>query len=291
MAVLPVPPVLTAAHPAGMRVGGSWYPQGPPPAPIPLLPLRGPRGDTGDGELRSALALGQVELHYQPQIAVATGRLIRFEALLRWRHPHRGLLLPGLFLPAAEAGQAIHALGDWALRRAMEDAARWPDEIGVAVNVSARQLDRGGLAEAVAAMLARSGLRPARLEIELTETAALRDDSRAQTTIGALRALGTGLALDDFGTGYASLARLLDLRFDAVKIDRRFMAETRANDAVIASIVALARALGIRVVAEGVETESQLARIRAHGCGEAQGYLIGQALPPAETLALIQAMC
>ena len=290
MAALPVRPVVTAAHPAGMREGGSWHSHGPPPARMPLLPLRGPRGDAGDGEIHAALALGQVELHYQPQIAVATGRLIRFEALLRWRHPRRGLLPPGLFLPAAEAGLAIHALGDWVLRRAMEDAACWPEEIGVAVNVSARQLDRGGLAEAVASMLARSGLRPARLEIELTETAALRDDSRARTTIGALRALGAGLALDDFGTGYASLARLLDLRFDAVKIDRRFMAEARENDAVIASIVALARALGIRVVAEGVETPAQLARIRAHGCGEAQGFLIGRAMPLVETLALIRAM-
>lgn len=209
---------------------------------------------------------------------------------MRWRHPTQGLLPPARFLPLAEAAEAIHWLGAWAIRRAIDDAGRWPEEIGVAVNVSALQLEGKDLVKQVSDALAATGLAPARLEIELTETAASHDHAAAQATIARLRALGLRLALDDFGTGHATLARLIDLRFDALKIDRRFVTETVENDAVLASVVALARALGIRAVAEGVETQSQLSRIRAHGCHEAQGFLIGRPLPIDETMALIRAM-
>ena len=228
-------------------------------------------------DLRLALSRGEFELHYQPICDAGDGRVVSFEALLRWHHPVMGMLSPLDFIVLAEETGLIDEIGDWVLRTACTAAASWHDGIGVAVNVSAIQLRRVAFPLNVTAALAASGLTPHRLEIEITETA-LVQEPRSTDCIEDLRRLGVRIALDDFGTGYSSLSYLLHLNFDRIKLDRTFI--TNINDPrshiIVGSVVALGKALGMAITAEGVETEEQLEVARSYGCTEMQGYLFGR---------------
>jgi diguanylate cyclase (GGDEF)-like protein len=245
-------------------------------------------------DLRQALDSGELEMHYQPQIELASGQLIGFEALMRWRHPTRGLVPPSVFIPLAEESGLIVAMGAWALLVACRDAARWPGSLRVAVNVSAHQFERSPLEVHVIEALERSGLRAERLEVELTESALLQDNHRAIDLLTRLRALGVRIALDDFGTGFSSLAYLRRLPLDQLKIDRAFIADldhprvgARAR-AIVSAIHDLARALGLHTVAEGIETVGQQDVLADLGCSIGQGFLFAQALPRDATQAFVE---
>jgi EAL domain-containing protein (putative c-di-GMP-specific phosphodiesterase class I) len=233
-------------------------------------------------DLRAALTDGGLELHYQPQVKASSCELLGFEALARWRHPVRGLIPPGEFIPLAEETGLISALGEWVLRTACSEAARWTQPLKVAVNLSPREFQQGDLPELVFAILSETGLSPNRLEIEITETAIFADMSRALSILRRLKALGISIAMDDFGTGYASLATLQAFPFDKIKIDRSFVGqvETSPQAAVIVrAVLGLGRSLGIGVVAEGVETAEQMRFLVGENCEELQGYLFGKPQP------------
>jgi diguanylate cyclase (GGDEF)-like protein len=237
-----------------------------------------------EADLREAEARGELELHYQPLADLQDFSLRGFEALLRWRHPRRGLVPPSEFVPVAEETGLILPVGEWALRRACADAAAWPRPVKVAVNLSAAQFAGTGVPALVAAVLADSGLPPARLEIEITESVLLAEEDRVIAALHALRALGVRVALDDFGTQYSSLSYLRRFPFDKIKIDRSFVrdaAERRECRAIVRSVAGLARELGMAATAEGVETAEHLALACAAGCTEGQGYLIGRPKPAA----------
>jgi len=259
-----------------------------------------------DLELRRACTEGEFELHYQPQVCLLTGRPTGAEALLRWRHPQRGLLSPDKFIEALATSSVAPAVGRWIIERACEDASAWPQvddrQLSIGVNLFPVQLDGERLPGEVDYALARSGLRSAHLELELTETIALRDDGIAASALANLRARGIRVAYDDFGTGYASLSVLRRLPVDRVKIDRSFVRDVLANRgdaAIVRSILLIARNFDLRVIAEGVETPAQADLLRELGCHEAQGFLYSPALPACdfaqwvrsrmETLALRQA--
>jgi diguanylate cyclase (GGDEF)-like protein len=236
-------------------------------------------------DVRQALELGQMLLLYQPKVDLHTGRTAGVEALLRWRHPTRGLLLPGEFLPAVEGSGVIAPLTEWVLRQALADAAAW-HRIGrdwaVAVNVSARNLDQPDFAATVVRLAAEAGVPPGRLQIEVTETALPVDLGTAAHTLEALAAAGFGTALDDFGVGYASLSHLRSLELAEVKIDRTFVAGigvTAEDGEVVRSLIQLAHGLGLSVCAEGVETPATAAWLREAGCDRAQGHLYSRAVP------------
>jgi diguanylate cyclase (GGDEF)-like protein/PAS domain S-box-containing protein len=236
------------------------------------------------GELREALAQGQFELRYQVQVRVADGTVTGYEALLRWRHPERGEVPPDRFVPLAEETGLIVPIGAWALRTACAEAAAWPLPHKVAVNLSAVQLGDPDLPGLIADALATSGLAPARLELEITETAMIADRARTTSILERIKALGVAIAMDDFGTGHSSLATLRAFAFDKIKLDRSFMAELDRGPqaaAVIRAVLALGSSLHIPVLAEGVETAAQLAFLREQGCDEAQGYLLGRPEPAA----------
>ena len=246
---------------------------------------------TMERELRVAIAARQFELYYQPQFAAdadAFEKPAAVEALIRWRHPERGMIPPDRFIPVAEDNGLILAIGDWALREACKQLAQWKrDGIGprrVAVNLSARQLRAADLVEQVAGILAHYQLEEGELELEITESAAMSNPAQALTQLEALRELGVTLAIDDFGTGYSSLAYLKRLPVQVLKLDRAFVRdiETDENDAAISTAtLALAHNLGLKVVAEGIETEGQSRFLRAHGCDLLQGYLYGRPEPAA----------
>jgi diguanylate cyclase (GGDEF)-like protein/PAS domain S-box-containing protein len=236
-----------------------------------------------ESELRSALVAGQLELHYQPQIDIGTGELVGVEALLRWRHPERGLLHPPDFMPLAEETGVIVPLGEWVLRTACTDAARWPG-LRVAVNLSAAELRHQDLTERVAGALAAVGLPPDRLELEVTEGLLLYDRPETFATLERLKALGVRIALGDFGAGSSSLSSLRKFPFDRMKIDKSYMLELggrSATAAIVGAILQLGRSLGIPACAEGVETQDQLTRLSQEGCQEAQGFLLGRPGPAA----------
>ena len=241
-------------------------------------------------DLRHALAGGQLELFYQPLVHAGDGSISGFEALLRWRHPERGLVSPAIFIPVAEEIGLIDAIGAWALRRACRDAAGWPGTRKVAVNLSPAQFRGGTLVEDVANALAASGLPPGRLELEITESVMLQDDDSVLATLHGLRALGVRIAMDDFGTGYSSLSYLRRFPFDKLKIDQSFV---RGMDdrgdclAIVRAVIGLGRSLGMAVNAEGVETPEQLAALRAEGCNELQGYLFSRPRPGSEVEAML----
>lgn len=239
-----------------------------------------------DLELRRACLEGQFELHYQPQIDLSTGCPTGAEALLRWRHPQRGLLRPEAFIDALASSVVAPAVGHWILQRACRDAASWPEvecrRLAVAVNLFPVQLDDVRLLDEVDNALAASGLDPAQLELELTETIALRHDSMAEHLITQLRSRGVRVSFDDFGTGFASLSMLRRLPVDRVKIDHSFVRnviDDRGDEAIVRSIALMAQNFHMDVIAEGVETASQAAFLRDIGCGEAQGFLYAAALP------------
>ncbi len=234
-------------------------------------------------DLRKALALREFELHYQPQVDLETDSIVGFEALLRWRHPERGLVSPADFVPLAEEIGLMIPLGEWVLREACDQAARWPDGISVAVNVSPHQFaDTGRLVSVVAKSLASSGLPGRRLEIEITESVLLRHEQAVLAALHRLRAMGVRVAMDDFGTGYSSLSQLHSFPFDKIKIDRSFVkdrGDDASQNAIVRAITALGASLGMSTIAEGVETSDQLARIRAEGCRAVQGYLYSRPVP------------
>jgi len=229
-------------------------------------------------DLASAVARSQFETAFQPIVSLADDRVRGFEALVRWRHPERGLVSPEEFIPVAEETGAISHIGEWMLRRSLQAAACWPDRIGVAVNLSPSQF-RSGLAETVRDALRESGVDPARLELEITESVVLQDSERNLSILHALRGLGVGIALDDFGTGYSSLAYLRKFPFTRVKIDRSFMRGVDRDpeaQVIVRSVVDIGRGLGMQVTAEGIETRQELDCVRALGCDAAQGYFIGK---------------
>ena len=242
-------------------------------------------------ELRTAAARDQLVLHYQPVIELATREIVGAEALIRWDHPRRGFLHPNAFMDIAEESGAIVDVGRWVLRRACEDARSWQDRIpdaagvGVAVNVSRRQLRNPTIVDDVAEALAASGLSPGSLTVEITETALMTDTDAMVVLLDAFHRLGVVLAMDDFGTGYSSLAQLRTLPIDVLKIDKAFVdgiAREEEEWALAAAIVRMAASLEKGTVSEGVEHPSQLAHLRALGCQRAQGYLFLPPLPPAE---------
>lgn len=242
-----------------------------------------------DLELRRACDEEEFELHYQPQVDLVSGRPTGAEALLRWRHPERGLLTPDKFIDALANSSVNASVGRWILERACRDAANWPvidgRKLAVGVNLFPVQLDDERLLGEVDYALTSTGLAPARLELELTETIALRDDGIAASLLASLRARGVRVAYDDFGTGYASLSMLQRLPVDRVKIDRSFVRDVLANRgdaAIVRSILLIARNFNLRVIAEGVEAAAQAEMLRELGCAEAQGYLYSRALPLAE---------
>ncbi len=236
-------------------------------------------------ELRDALERDEFELWYQPWFDIRSGRIVGCEALLRWRHPTRGLIGPMEFLAIAEETGLIGRVGDWVLRRGCRDAAAWPGGIRLAINLSAAQFIGGTLFENVIGALVDSGLEPSRLELEITETLIIEDFEGTRETLGQLRHLGVGIALDDFGTGYSSLTHLRQLLFDRIKIDKSFVAEmlTRFEcEAIVSAVIALGKDLGVAITAEGVETQEQLAVLRAAGIVEVQGYFFSLPVSGAE---------
>jgi diguanylate cyclase (GGDEF)-like protein len=238
-----------------------------------------------ESDLRLALERGEFELFYQPLFDLEQNRICSFEALLRWRHPERGLVSPVEFIPVAEDTGLIVPLGAWVLREACARAAAWPDHIRVAVNVSAVQFHRGALHETILRALADSGLAPNRLEVEITESIFLDGGESTLRLLHALRALGVRIALDDFGTGYSSLSYLQSFPFDKLKIDRSFIQNLLTRDgasAIVRAITELAHALNIETTAEGVEETAQLMELRAHGCSSVQGFLFSEPMTTAE---------
>ncbi|MBB2203464.1 EAL domain-containing protein [Gluconacetobacter takamatsuzukensis] len=242
-------------------------------------------------ELRSALASRDgLFVFYQPIVDLSSGRVTSREALARWHHPQQGWISPGRFVPVAEQCGLVDRLGEFILNQACRSAAQWVDEAHVAVNVSAMQLGKGTLVDSVSAALAASGLPAERLEIEVTETALLSDEHRGIQDLLLLRDMGVRVSLDDFGTGYSSLAHLRTFAFDKIKIDGSFVRDALERPecaAVVRAIADLGKRLGVRIVAEGVETEDQLALVRAEGCREVQGYIYGRPAPSDEDAALV----
>ena len=231
-----------------------------------------------EADLRLALERDEFELVYQPLFDLEHNRICSFEALLRWRHPKRGLVSPAEFVPVAEDTGLIVPLGAWVIREACLQASSWPDHVRVAVNVSAVQFHRGALNESILRALADSGLAPNRLEIEITESIFL-EGGEALRLLHGLRSLGVRIALDDFGTGYSSLSYLQSFPFDKLKIDRSFIQNLLTRDGAIAivhAITELANTLGMETTAEGVEETAQLMELRAHGCSSVQGYLFAE---------------
>jgi predicted signal transduction protein with EAL and GGDEF domain len=236
-------------------------------------------------DLRQALVSGGFEIHYQPVVDLRDDKVTGCEALLRWRHPERGMISPAEFIPVAEDTGLIIELGEWVLRAACAEAASWPDHVRIAVNVSPVQLKCQTLALKVAGALAASGLRASRLELEITEAVLIRDDEAALAILHELRAIGVRIALDDFGTGYSSLSYLKRFPFDKIKIDRCFIsdiAEVDGSSAIVQAVVNIAASRNMTTTAEGVETQQQKERLRALGCTEMQGYLFSAAKPGSE---------
>jgi diguanylate cyclase (GGDEF)-like protein/PAS domain S-box-containing protein len=240
---------------------------------------------TMEQDLRQALADGEFEIYYQPLVDLGNDEVCGCEALLRWRHPERGMISPAEFIPVAENAGLIDELGDWVLRTACAEAALWPDHVHIAVNVSPIQLQCQTLAIKVASALAITGLKPDRLELEITEAVLIRDDEAALAILHQLRGIGVRIALDDFGTGYSSLSYLKRFPFDKIKIDRCFVSDIDAaggSSSIVQAVVNIAGALNMTTVAEGVETETQQALLRELGCTQMQGYLFSPPRPAAE---------
>ncbi|HET9642958.1 MAG TPA: EAL domain-containing protein, partial [Burkholderiaceae bacterium] len=244
--------------------------------------------------LRRAVERGELELHYQPKMSLRTRGITGVEALMRWRHPVLGMVSPAQFIPIAEETGLIESIGCWALRQACTDAVAWDKQglppLQMSVNLSARQLNNRRLVSDVSAILSETGFDPSRLELEITESAMMRNPEHAAALLRQLRDQGVSLAIDDFGTGYSSLSYLTRFALTTVKIDRSFvkdLAESSASQALTAGIVTLAHGLGMKVVAEGVETIEQLGCLRSHACDEIQGFWLCKPLPADEALAFM----
>jgi diguanylate cyclase (GGDEF)-like protein len=236
-------------------------------------------------DLRNAVARNEFEVYYQTVADFENGEVCGVEALIRWHHPERGMVPPGEFVPLAEETGLIVPIGEWVLRTACLQAAKWPKSVKLAVNLSPVQFKRGDLVEVVAAVLAASGLPPQRLELEITETVSLQRNAHNLEQLVGIKKLGVTIALDDFGTGFSSLSYLRSFPFDVIKIDRSFVAEMSSRKdcaAIVNAVIALGKSLGVETTAEGVETPEQFELLRTAGCVLAQGYMISKPLPAAE---------
>ena len=248
-----------------------------------------------DSALRTALERREFELHFQPQVDSDSGRIFGMEALIRWRHPDMGMVAPNRFIPLAEETGLILPIGQWVLRTACRQLRDWQRAgratLRMAVNVSARQLAEPDFVHSVTEVLADTGLSPACLELELTESAVMHDVAHAMSVMRELKKLGVMLAIDDFGTGYSSLAHLKRFEIDVLKIDQTFVRDLAADPddaAIVATIIALADNLGLEVISEGVETEEQVTFLRRHGCRQMQGYFFGRPMPAAAFLEMLE---
>jgi diguanylate cyclase (GGDEF)-like protein len=243
-------------------------------------------------ELQTAAERNELELHYQLQTSLADGKICGAEALMRWRHPKRGLISPAEFIPLAEETEAIIPMGEWALRTACRDAAEGRIPGTVAVNLSPVQFDREDLAETIHAILLETGLSPGRLEVEVTESTIMSDHSRGLHILRQLKAMGISVAMDDFGTGYSSLATLHAFPFDKIKLDQSFVKRLpgdAAAAAIVRTVLALGASLAIPVLAEGIETEAQWQFLAREGCAKGQGYLFAKPVSTAQLPAVIEA--
>jgi EAL domain-containing protein (putative c-di-GMP-specific phosphodiesterase class I) len=241
--------------------------------------------DQLEQDLQSALVNGEFELFYQPVVRLEDNKINSFEALLRWHHPERGIVAPAEFIPIAEEMGLIIPLGEWVLRTACAEAASWPDDIQVAVNVSSIQLANKNLVNVIVGAIASAGIPANRLELEITESVLLQNTYANFATLKKLHELGVQFAMDDFGTGYSSLGYLLSFPFRKIKIDRSFITglpDNKESRAIVRAITGLARSLSMQVTAEGVETAQQLEQVRILGCTEMQGYLFSPPRSPAE---------
>ena len=239
-------------------------------------------------DLRGALEHGQFEVWYQPQVYLTAGQLRGAEALLRWRHPQRGLVPPAAFVPLLEDLGLIRDVGAWVMKEVFAQARKW-DESGfvlprIALNLSLQQFDRGDLRSDVQALLQEAGIDPRRIELEITESAVMRDPAHSIAILNGFRSMGIHIAIDDFGTGYSSLAYLKRLPLTRLKIDYSFVRDIPKNsndEAIVRAIIALAHNLGLEVIAEGVETREQADFLKREGCAEAQGYRYSRPVPAA----------
>jgi diguanylate cyclase (GGDEF)-like protein/PAS domain S-box-containing protein len=241
-------------------------------------------------DLRAALMKGEFELYYQPIHDLGSNRIISFEALVRWNHPLRGMVAPMSFIPVAEETGLIVPIGEWVLRQACSEAARWSQDVRVAVNLSPVQFKSRNLVPTVIAALSASGLPPSRLELEITESVLLQDNEATLQTLHTLRDLGVRISMDDFGTGYSSLSYLRSFPFDKIKIDQSFIGDLGKREdsmAIVRAVTSLGKSLGIATTAEGVETSDQLSLLRTEGCTEVQGYLFSAPRPAAEVEKLL----
>ena len=235
-------------------------------------------------DLRLAIDHGELLLHYQPQVTMS-GDAIGFEALARWQCPKRGMVPPGTFIPIAEESSLIISLGEWVLREACREAASWPQPLTIAVNISPIQFRHGDLPRLIHSILLETGLAPAGLELEITESVMINDFSRAVSILNQLKSLGVKIAMDDFGTGYSSLSYLQSFRCDKIKIDRVFICDLEDNyhsRSIVRAVIGLGQSLDLPILAEGVETEAQHTFLVKEGCDEVQGYLTGRPLPIAD---------
>jgi EAL domain-containing protein (putative c-di-GMP-specific phosphodiesterase class I) len=249
-----------------------------------------------ESRLKNALARSELALHYQAKIEILSGRLMGWEALLRWRSPELGEVMPEEFIPVAEQSGLILPIGNWVLREACRQMRAWQD-LGMAagsmaINLSMRQFRQKDLTEEIRAALRDTGLEPGDLEIELTESSIMDNLASAATVLAELEQLGIRIAVDDFGTGHSSLSYLKTFSIHCLKIDRSFIRDIPGDEndtAIVHTIIALANSLGLTVIAEGVETDAQLDYLRANHCNQAQGYLFSRPLPPDDCLGLMQA--
>jgi diguanylate cyclase (GGDEF)-like protein len=233
-------------------------------------------------DLREAIEHKELELHYQPIVNVRGNVVSGFEALARWRHPAKGMVPPAVFIPVAEDSGLIVPLGEWALMEACRNAAQWPGDLKVAVNLSPVQFTAPNLFETIEQTLAKTGLAPHRLELEITERIFMENSENTLATLRRIKELGVRIAMDDFGTGYSSLSYLRSFPFDKIKVDRAFvsdLSERNEHVVIVQAVVSIARALGMTTTAEGVETEAQHQFLAALGCDEVQGYLFSPAVP------------
>ena len=243
-------------------------------------------------DLREAIQNDLLRPYYQPLVDLSSGRITGFKALVRWPHADRGMISPAEFIPVAEETGLIGAVGGLMLRRACMDAAQWPDDVRVAVNLSPLQFRVGDLLAQVMDTLKETGLAATRLELEITETLVLEKSSQVLATLHALRSLGVRISMDDFGTGYSSLSYLRSFPFDKIKVDQSFvrdLASDRDAQAIVRAIVSLGKGLGVTITAEGVETEAELSCLRHEGCHEGQGFLFSRARPNADIVSLLKA--